>query len=37
MVLLRPLEGIGHEPFIIEFPEVYTVSYVPDLRHQFFQ
>ena len=33
MVFLRPLEGTGHKPFLVEFPEVYTVCYVPDLRH----
>ena len=34
MILLRPLEGTGHEPFLVEFQEVCTVGYVPDLRHK---
>lgn len=33
MISLRPLEGVGHEPFLVEFQEVFTVGYVPDLRH----
>ena len=33
MISFRPLEGTGHKPFLVEFQEVCTVSYVPDLRH----
>jgi hypothetical protein len=29
----RPVECQGHEPLLVEFPDVCTVSYVPDLRH----
>ena len=30
-VLLQPPEGTGHDPFLIEFQEVFTVSDVPGL------
>ena len=31
--LFRAVEGIGQEPFLVEFQEVFMVSYVSDLRH----
>jgi len=33
MNFLREVKGAGHEPFLVEFPEVCTAGYVPDLRH----
>jgi hypothetical protein len=32
MILLRPLENIGHEPFLIKFQEVFAVGYVHTFR-----
>ena len=33
MILLRPFERTGCEPFIVELQEVFMVSYMQDLQH----
>jgi len=33
MILLQPFERTGHEPFLVELQEVFTVRYMQDLQH----